>query len=132
MAGGCNKFSFVDPGHIFGWNLMKLGMGPLFDMLYREKWSNSVRQPTGRQNRRTFFHVLGHLESICKKFFSGKIFIQKNFRDLSQEHLSPLFFMSNKGLIPSFIKFHPKIWPGSKKENLLQPTAISVPPSLCC
>ena len=44
MAVGCNKFSFVLPGHIFGWNLMKLGMGPLFDMLYREKWSNSVRR----------------------------------------------------------------------------------------
>ena len=36
MAVDCNKFSFVVPGHIFGWNLMKLGMGPLFDMLYRE------------------------------------------------------------------------------------------------
>jgi len=44
MAGANNKFSFVRPGHIFGWNLMKLGMGPLFDMLYREKWSNSVRR----------------------------------------------------------------------------------------
>ena len=40
MAGGCNKFSFVDPGHIFGWNLMKLGMGPLFDIVYLQKWSN--------------------------------------------------------------------------------------------
>ena len=34
MAVDCNKFSFVIPGHIFRWNLMRLGMGPLFDMLY--------------------------------------------------------------------------------------------------
>ena len=58
MAGANNKFSFVRPGHIFGWNLMKLGMGPLFDMLYREKWSNSVRRtvrrPIGRENWRPF------------------------------------------------------------------------------
>ena len=44
LAGGRNKGLFVRPGHIFGWNLMKLGMGPLFDMLYPKKWSNSVRR----------------------------------------------------------------------------------------
>ena len=63
MAVGCNKFSFVSPGHIFEWNLMRLGMGPLFDMLYREKWSNSVRRtvrrPTGRENWRPFFSRFG-------------------------------------------------------------------------
>ena len=33
-------------------------MGPLFDMLYREKWSNSVRRtvrPANQQNQRPFF-----------------------------------------------------------------------------
>ena len=80
MAGGCNKFSFVDPGHIFGWNLMKLGMGPLFDIVYLQKWSNSVRSPTGRQNRRrSFFTFWAIWSRFAKKKISGKIFIQKNF-----------------------------------------------------
>ena len=51
MAIDCNKFSFVLPGHIFGWNLMKQCMGPLFDMLYREKWSNSVRRTVWRPTK---------------------------------------------------------------------------------
>ena len=71
MAGDCNKFSFVDPGHIFGRNLMKLGKGPLFDVLYLQKWSNSVR---GRRFfADCFYHVLDHLESIGKIFFQQKL-----------------------------------------------------------
>ena len=92
MAGGNNKFSFVRPGHIFGWNLMKLGMGPLFDMLYREKWSNSVRRTVRPENRQfvrrfffMFFHVLDHLESIWKKKFQPKFLTKKN---LSTEYLT--------------------------------------------
>ena len=81
MAVGCNKFSFVLPGHIFGWNLMKLGMGPLFDMLYREKWSNSVRRtvrrPTGRQNRRPFFSRFGPFRVDLQKIFLGKFSSKK-------------------------------------------------------
>ena len=63
-------------------------------------WKNGQIRSAGRtvrQNRQfsgdRFFHVLDHLESIWKKKISAKIFAQKNlekFRDLSQEHLSPL------------------------------------------
>ena len=76
MAGGNNKVLFVRPGHIFGWNLMKLGMGPLFDMLYREKWSNSVRR-TVRPAKPAicpaiFFHVFFTFWIIWKFFFQLK------------------------------------------------------------
>ena len=91
MAGANNKFSFVRPGHIFGWNLMKLGMGPLFDMLYREKWSNSVRRTVRPENRqfvrRFFFHVFSRFGSFgvdLEKFFSTKIFDQKKLRKISR------------------------------------------------
>ena len=85
MAGANNKFSFVRPGHIFGWNLMKLGMGPLFDMLYREKWSNSVRRTVRPENRqfvrRFFFHVFSRFGSFgvdFEKNFQPKFFTKKN------------------------------------------------------
>ena len=91
MAGANNKFSFVRPGHIFGWNLMKLGMGPLFDMLYREKWSNSVRRTVRPENRqfvrRFFFHVFSRFGSFgvdLEKKFSTKIFDQKKLRKISR------------------------------------------------
>ena len=93
MAGGCNKFFFVDPGHIFGWNLMKLGMGPLFDIVSLQKWPNSVhrtvRRLTGRQNRRPFFSRFEPFGVDLQKIFfgGGEVFIQKNlekFRDLSR------------------------------------------------
>ena len=91
MAGGCNKFSFVSPGHIFEWNLMRLGMGPLFDMLYREKWSNSVRR-TVRPAKPAifpaiFFHVFSRFGSFgvdLENFFSTKIFDQKKLRKISR------------------------------------------------
>ena len=89
MAGGCNKFLFVRPGHIFGWNLMKLGMGPLFDMLYREKWSNSVRR-TVRPAKPAifpaiFFHVFSRFGSFgvdFEKNFQPKFFYQKKLRKI--------------------------------------------------
>ena len=81
MAVDCNKFSFVVPGHIFEWNLMKLSMGPLFDMLYREKWSNSVRRTVRPENRqfvrRFFFHVFSRFGSfgvdLEKKIFNQNL-----------------------------------------------------------
>ena len=42
-------------------------------------------RPVGKTGDR-----LGHLGVDLQKNFSGKIFIQKNFQDLSREHLSPL------------------------------------------
>ena len=86
MAGGCNKFSFVDPGHIFGWNLMKLGMGPLFDIVYLQKWSNSVRRTVRRPFFFTFWAIWSRFAK--KKFWEN--FHPKKLRDLSREHLSPL------------------------------------------
>ena len=63
-------------------------------------WKNGQIRSAGRtvrQNRRfsgdCFFHVLDHLGVDLEICFSAKIFAQKNlekFRDLLQEHLSPL------------------------------------------
>ena len=79
MAGGCNKFSFVSPGPTFEWNLMRLFMGPLFDMRYREKWSNSVRRP--------FFSRFEPFGVDLQRFFLRENFHPKN---LSREHQSHL------------------------------------------
>ena len=37
--------------------------------------------PTGQQNRRPFFSRFGPFGVDLQKFFSGKIFIQKNFKN---------------------------------------------------
>ena len=78
MAGANNKFSFVRPGHIFGWNLMKLGMGPLFDMLYREKWSNSVRRtvrPADRSAKPATFLLSTETFSTAHNYIEAKIYV---------------------------------------------------------
>ena len=47
---------------------------------YLQKWSNSVRRLTGRQNRQPFFSRFGPYGVNLQKKNSGKIFIQKNFK----------------------------------------------------
>ena len=63
---------------------MKLGMGPLFDMLYPKKWSNSVRRTVRPAKPEIcpaiFFHVFSRFGSFgvdLEKNFSTKIFDQK-------------------------------------------------------
>ena len=86
MAVGCNKFSFVSPGHIFEWNLMRLCMGPLFDMLYREKWSNSVRRTVLRPTKpaTVFLHVLAIWSRSANKF------LRENFHQKHEKKRSPV------------------------------------------
>ena len=62
-----------------------------------QKWSNSVRRTDRPAKpaifRRPFFSRFGPFGVDLEKKISAKIFAQKNlekFRDLSQEHLSPL------------------------------------------
>ena len=53
-------------------------MGPLFDMLYREKWSNWQNR---QFFRRFFFHVFSRFGSFgvdFEKNFQPKFFYQKN------------------------------------------------------
>ena len=77
MAVDYNKFSLVLLGHIFEWNLMKLCMGPLFDMLYREKMVKfgPPDGPAGRKTGDLFsrFESLG--VDLEKEFFTFKIMI---------------------------------------------------------
>ena len=70
---------------------MKLGMGPLFDMLYPKKWSNSVRRTVWPAKPEIcpaiFFHVFSRFGSFgvdLEKKFSTKIFDQKKLRKISE------------------------------------------------